>query len=133
MQKIPETAAQNEKLRSMIEKKIGVQIHTPKDFILCRNAIFEELHVNVSISTLKRYWGYVSTGNNYLPNRYTLNIFTKFAGYKDWDDFSARSLSPQHRDPSIEEIRDALDRLDRCISIFQEEIRSLRALFLNEE
>lgn len=133
MHEIPQTAAQNEKLRSMIEKKIGVQIHTPKDFMLCRNAIFEELHVNVSTSTLKRYWGYVSTGSNYLPNRYTLNIFAKFAGYKDWDDFSAITLSRQRKDPSKEEIRDALERLDLCASRLQEDIRSLRALFLNEE
>ncbi len=133
MHENPETAAQNEKLRSMIEKKIGVQIHTPKDFMLCRNAIFEELHVNVSISTLKRYWGYVSTGSNYLPNRYTLNIFAKFAGYKDWDDFSGTSFSERQKEPSKEEIRDALDRLDHCVSHLQENIRSLRALFLQEE
>lgn len=130
--KIPETEALNQRLRYLIEKKLGIRILTPKDFTLCRDAIFEELRVNISISTLKRYWGYVSIGSNYLPNRYTLNTLAKFVGFTDWDDFCSSSLSFQ-AGAQKQNIEDIMARIDHHAFQLQEEINTLRAILSLEK
>ena len=47
-----------QQLRDADEQKAGRRMHTPKDFDYLRERIYEECHEMVSISTLKRLWGY---------------------------------------------------------------------------
>lgn len=58
---------------------------TPKDFDCLRNSIYEECHEMVSVSTLKRLWGYNRYDNT--PRKSSLNPIARYVGFRDWDDF----------------------------------------------
>ena len=58
---------------------------TPKDFEYLRDCIYEECHEMLSISTLKRLWGYNKYDNT--PRKSTLNPIARYVGFRDWDDF----------------------------------------------
>ena len=47
-----------ERLKISAEQKVGRQMHTPKDFEYLRECIYEDCHEMVSLSTLRRLWGY---------------------------------------------------------------------------
>ena len=74
-----------ELLRRAIESKIGCKIRTPKDFDLLRSRIFEDCHIMVSTSTLKRIWGY----NDYKGKQRvsSLEPLAKFIGFRNWESF----------------------------------------------
>lgn len=69
----------------MIEKSIGQQVSSPADFQILKDEIFKRLEINVSLSTLKRVWEYVSVHTN--PTRHTLSTLAQFIGFHNWDDF----------------------------------------------
>jgi len=72
-------------LRHQIEEAIGRRIKTSTDFTFLSGAIWERTHENISASTLKRLWGYVS-GADTIRNS-TLEIMSKFLGFTGWDNF----------------------------------------------
>lgn len=74
-----------QRLREAVESVAGRRMHTPKDFDFLRERIFEECHEMVSVSTLKRLWGY----NRYegSPRVSSLNPIARYVGFRDWDDF----------------------------------------------
>lgn len=74
-----------QRLCEEVETIVGRRMHTPKDFDYLREHIFEECHEMVSISTLKRLWGY----NRYegTPRVSSLNPIAHYVGYRDWDDY----------------------------------------------
>ena len=53
---------------------------TPKDFDFLAGQIFDKLHENVSSTTLKRIWGYLSEPST--PRLSTLDILAQFVGSK---------------------------------------------------
>ena len=77
------------RLCSQIEDALGRGMRTPKDFEYLSRRIFARLKVMVSVSTLKRIWGYV--GGEVEPRRATLDILARFLGYSDFDDFVRRA------------------------------------------
>ena len=89
-------------LRQKIEEKVGRQMYTPKDFELLSTCILNELHENVSPSTLKRMWGYVPTSS--MPRESTLDILAQFLGYGNWQAYcdKASTPSPTHEAPEAE-------------------------------
>ena len=92
-----------ERLREAAEKKVGRRMHTPKDFDLLRDSIYEECHEMVSISTLKRLWGY----NRYegTPRVSSLNPIARYVGYRDWDEYTLNCSSNEEQDVSNESLR----------------------------
>lgn len=72
-------------LRIDIESEINHKVRTPYDFDSLSGAIWERMHENLSTTTLKRLWGYISGADN--PNWTTLCILSQFLGYKDWADY----------------------------------------------
>lgn len=74
-----------DKLRSMVENTIGREVHTPRDFTFLHNQITELTHQSLSMSTLKRVWGYTSREFNI--SRYTLDVLSKLVGYTGWEKF----------------------------------------------
>ena len=72
-------------LKQQIEESIGRKMKTSSDFTFLSGAIWEHTHENLSASTLKRLWGYVD-GPDTTRNS-TLEILSKFLGFKDWDGF----------------------------------------------
>ena len=73
------------RLQQAIEEVACRSMRTPKDFDYLSELIKERLHETVSASTLKRFFGYVSSPS--LPRQNTLDILSTFVGYKDWEAF----------------------------------------------
>ena len=74
-----------ERLKASAEQKVGRQMHTPKDFDYLRDCIYEECHEMVSLSTLKRLWGYDRYEGT--PRVSSLTPIARYVGFRDWDDF----------------------------------------------
>lgn len=68
-----------------IERKAGLKARTPSDFNYLTEIIISSTNEMLSSTTLKRLWGYIS-GSETIRNS-TLNLLSKYLGYKDWDDF----------------------------------------------
>lgn len=70
-------------LRNDVEKHIGRTLQSPADFQWLIQQIWDQQHTILSLSTIKRFWGYVES--NGLPRLSTLNTLTQFLGYADWN------------------------------------------------
>lgn len=74
-------------LKKEVERTFGTPLQTPTNFQTCINAILENTHKNISVSTLKRIFGYVPAGDDYLPSMSILNILAEYTGYENYHDF----------------------------------------------
>lgn len=65
-----------------VETRVGRGILSPKDFSYLHEVISNELNENISVSTLKRLWGY----SKYLskPSVSILSTLSRLVGYRDW-------------------------------------------------
>ena len=86
------------KLCKEIETALGRQMQTPKDFEFLRDRIYARLHVLVSRTTLMRFWGYVD--EDVTPRKGTLDILSRFLGYKDWESFQENAKLPKEQQSS---------------------------------
>ena len=77
-------------LLNTVEHKIGRKLLTSRDFDFLSKEIQHATGTQISISTLKRLWGYISTKSGYQPHLYTLNSLASFIGYKDYATFIQR-------------------------------------------
>ena len=84
-----------ERLKNDIETALGKRMVTPKDFEFLRERIYARLHVYVSRTTLMRIWGYVEEGVE--PRKSTMDILSRFLGYKDWSEYQQNALQPQEQ------------------------------------
>ena len=66
-----------------IEQHFGQQLQSPADFQLLLQQIWEKQHAILSLSTIKRLWGYVAS--NGTPRLSTLNTMAQFLGFADWN------------------------------------------------
>lgn len=80
-----------EYLKQLIAKTYGAPIESSSDFERLSNTIEEELKEPISVSTLKRLWGYVTLAPK--PRMSTLDILCRFVGRKD---FRQLCLELQH-------------------------------------
>lgn len=83
---IPELQA----LLEEVEKEYGRPVRTSKDFYILAALIEYQCREVVSSATLKRLWGYVSLQTT--PRKHTLDILSRFVGYKDFGEFRASLL-----------------------------------------
>lgn len=74
-------------LRKDIEQRIGQSLQTPNDFQLLIQHIWNERHMVLSLSTIKRLWGYIDSSAH--PRLSTLNTLSQFLGYTDWNAYLA--------------------------------------------
>ena len=72
-------------LRNDIEKHIGQALHSPADFQLLIKHIWIKQHTVMSLSTIKRLWGYVES--NGAPRLSTLNTLAQFLDFADWQTY----------------------------------------------
>lgn len=93
------------RLRTAVEKAVGRRMRTSKDFDFLSKQLFERLHQQVSVSTLKRLWGYVATDSQ--PRESTLDLLAQFVGSANWEVFCAES-DPPHTQPQEDERRPAM-------------------------
>lgn len=82
-------------LRNMVEDVTGCKMQTPKDFDMLSMRIFSRTNVLLSVSTLKRFWGYVAKNDETRGEirRSSLNALAMYVGYSDWETFCRRSDS----------------------------------------
>ena len=66
-----------------IEQHVGQKLQSPADFQLLIHQIWEKQHAVLSLSTIKRLWGYVAS--NGAPRLSTLNTLAQFLGFADWN------------------------------------------------
>lgn len=74
-----------ERLKLEVENLVGRPIKTPKDFEFLSCQIEGYTRETISVSTLKRMWGYVVS--NCKPSKYNLNLLSRMVGYPDWSSF----------------------------------------------
>lgn len=72
------------RLRLAIERAAGRKMLTPRDFEFLRERVYARTRVFLSVSTLKRLWGYAPGGE---PRVSTLGTLAQFLGYRSWGDF----------------------------------------------
>ncbi len=73
------------KLRNEVIKKANRTMESPTDFNYLSSQIKNVINEDLSSSTLKRFFGYITkTGT---PNKTTLSILSRYLGYKGWNDF----------------------------------------------
>ena len=76
-----------ERLKHEVETLVGRTIMSPKDFEFLTCQIQGYTNETISVSTLKRMWGYVVTSCK--PSVYNLNLLSRMVGYPDWESFVA--------------------------------------------
>ena len=91
-----------EDIRNLIEEFTGRKMLTPKDFDHLALRIFDRTHTQLSVSTLKRFWGYVAKNDEKRGNIRvsTLNILAQYVGYQDWSSFTNRDSIAENNDSS---------------------------------
>ena len=77
-----------EKLKERVAVKFGYMPKTPTDFNLLAVDIFKRTNRPLSVSTLKRIWGYIpsSHGTSYS----SLTVLCRYIGFPDWDVFCSQ-------------------------------------------
>ena len=83
------TVSNLKKLLKNVEEKYGEKPFTPKDFFCLSLDIEAKTGKKVSVSTIKRLWGYVQYDNE--PSKRTLNILSKFVGYDNYLHFTGET------------------------------------------
>lgn len=124
-----DTSALDLQLRNEIEQTLGHSLQTPKDFAHLCAVLFEQQHVSISVSTLKRYWGYVQSSQSYRPNRYTLRILSRFAGYADWEAFERGDKAAPSTETEKEKQRQfdaSLAKIGECLNIIYKEMDAIK-------
>lgn len=86
-------------LLNAVEHKLGKRLITPRDFKLLSNEVDKLLKKEISVSTIKRLWGYICTDDNYSPHTYTLDTLAEYAGYKDFETFILRKQETASSSP----------------------------------
>ena len=89
------------RLLERVEEKVGRKMKTPRDFDFLAEQIFETMHKSISVSTLKRVWGYVPA--NGITRESTLDLLAQFAGFASFSQFcqqTTKTPAPEESLPS---------------------------------
>lgn len=86
-----------ESLKEAVELKFGRKPKFPSEFEMLSSAIWQECHLSISSTTLKRVWGYIEADRS--PSHFTLDALCSYAGTRDWEHFLS-SLNADGRRPS---------------------------------
>jgi len=74
-----------DRMRKEVEGLVGRTIKCPKDFEFLERQIQGYTNERISVSTLKRMWGYVASASK--PSLFNLNLLSRMVGYPDWNAF----------------------------------------------
>lgn len=83
------------RLVSEIEKMVGRQMMTPRDFDTLSSKIQERTHETLSATTLKRIWGYFDQPGK--PRQFTLDTLARFLGYRSFSSFQEESADDEEQ------------------------------------
>ena len=74
-----------DRLKNEVETLVGRKIVSPRDFDFLSRQIEGYTQETVSVSTLKRLWGYVACSCK--PSRFNLELLSRMVGYSSWNAF----------------------------------------------
>lgn len=80
-------------LKSLTEERFGQTLNTPTDFNRLSIRIAEVTGESISLSTLKRFWGYVPSPHT--PSVTVLSILARYNGFSDWNSFEQKIDNPE--------------------------------------
>ena len=91
-----------EDIRHMVEDVTGHKMQTPKDFDLLSLRIYDRTNILLSVSTLKRFWGYVAKNDETRGEmrKSNLNALAAYVGFADWDAFCNRKVTDDAKESS---------------------------------
>lgn len=72
-------------LLGIVEERYGKTLKTSSDFDEFTLVLKRDIGENVSVSTLKRLWGYVN--DTHVPRVHTLDILSNYIGYANFKEF----------------------------------------------
>lgn len=75
------------RLTAQVEKVVGKKISGPRDFDFLSRQVEGYTGETLSVSTLKRVWGYIPSGSRL--SRYSLDVLASMAGYAGWEAYVA--------------------------------------------
>lgn len=81
----PDYKIEINELMSLAEKKFGRRLNVSNGFEEFALLLSREVRTGVSVSTLKRLYGYV--GDVHVPRTYTLDILAQYVGHASFHDF----------------------------------------------
>lgn len=91
-----------EELRRLTERVLGMAVRTPRDYEVLSARIFEKTRQRLSVSTLKRFWGYVDKDYDGSKARLsTLDILAEYVGFQDWPSFCKTEIDAEEDSGTI--------------------------------
>ncbi len=84
-----ESKREYEQLCRAVEKRAGRKMMTPRDYDFLSVCIEQITRQHISVSTLKRLWGYLGEKQSCNPRQFTLDTLSRYVGYKNYDAFAA--------------------------------------------
>lgn len=89
---LPHAKSENlQVLCTLMQQTSDREMRTPNDFDHLATSIYSRLHESVSVSTLKRLFGYVRSDST--PRRAVLDVLCRYVGYTDWAAFCRRDAA----------------------------------------
>ena len=76
----------DERLCREVERVQGRVMKTPQDYAWLSEQIFLRTHNQLSINTLKRFWGYLESDGS-VTRMSTYDILAQYVGFKDYNTF----------------------------------------------
>ncbi|MBR6284870.1 MAG: hypothetical protein IKR25_11350 [Muribaculaceae bacterium] len=84
---------QIEALKQAVEDQFGQSVSSPADFARLGDELRAVLDDSLSVSTLKRVWGYVAGYASVRTS--TLNTLSRYVGCRDWQEFCDTLSKPR--------------------------------------
>lgn len=91
-----------QKLKEHVEVRFGKKINYQKDCKALSSNILNKEGEYLSPATLRRIFGFLTTNSN--PSRVTLDILSRYVGYKNWDAFVEKNKLSSNNRIIIEDI-----------------------------
>ena len=82
-----------------VERSVGQRIDSPRHFEMLSDSLAARVGEGLSVSTLKRIWGYLSEEST--PRDSSLSVLARFAGYTDYESFCNRQSDGELPSDSI--------------------------------
>lgn len=73
------------RLLKHVEKVMGKSLVSPRDFMLIHKQLLDFTGDTISVSTLKRIWGYTHSTSQF--SQHSLDLLSQMIGYNDWGVF----------------------------------------------
>lgn len=109
-------------IKEEIRKKYGHKINYAKDCQILADSIQENTNRQISVSTLKRFFGIISTAFN--PSQYTLDTLAIYLNFRNWEDYANTFEESRHTYSNLTSWEQLRKRLLYLTSISMESIRA---------